>query len=92
MQLKNWMKTLSAAAFTVMLTAGSVSAYELIIPAFDYRTGPYSPNGIPLANGWADYFTMLNERDGGINGVKVRVVPCETSYNTKKGVECYEKT
>ena len=35
---------------------------------------------------------MLNERDGGINGVKIKVVPCETAYNTKQGVECYEKT
>ena len=34
---------------------------------------------------------MLNERDGGINGVKIKNVTCETGYNTKKGVECYEK-
>ena len=35
---------------------------------------------------------MLNERDGGIGGVPVRVVECETGYNTEKGVECYEST
>jgi len=34
----------------------------------------------------------LNERDGGIGGEKIRVIPCETGYNTEKGVECYEAT
>ena len=34
---------------------------------------------------------MLNERDGGIGGVKVVVEECETGYDTKKGVECYEQ-
>ncbi|UCH39386.1 MAG: ABC transporter substrate-binding protein, partial [Gammaproteobacteria bacterium] len=71
--------------------SGIAKAYELSIPSFDYRTGPYAPSGIPYANGFADYFTLLNERDGGINGAKIVLVPCETGYNTKKGVECYEK-
>ena len=35
---------------------------------------------------------MLNERDGGIGGVPVRLLECETGYNTEKGVECYEST
>ena len=33
---------------------------------------------------------MLNERDGGIGGVKLVIEECETGYDTKKGVECYE--
>ena len=37
-----------------------------------------------------DYLTMLNERDGGIGGVKLVVDECETSYDTKKGLECYD--
>ena len=41
-------------------------------PSLVYRTGPYAPSGIPIANGLRDYFTLLNERDGGINGVKHR--------------------
>jgi branched-chain amino acid transport system substrate-binding protein len=36
--------------------------------------------------------SMLNERDGGINGARISLVPCETAYNTKRGVECYENT
>ena len=38
-----------------------------------------------------DYLQMLNERDGGIGGVKLVVEECETGYDTKKGVECYEQ-
>ena len=32
---------------------------------------------------------MLNERDGGIGGAPIIVEECETGYDTKKGVECY---
>ncbi len=34
---------------------------------------------------------MINERDGGINGVKLVAEECETGYATDKGVECYER-
>ncbi len=90
MYLKTLSTLLAAAALTSPLIPAN--AYELVLPTLDYRTGPYAPNGIPFANGYSDYLTMLNERDGGINGVKIKLVPCETAYNTKKGVECYEKT
>ena len=86
------MTKLLGGALAASLFAGSAAAYELTIPTLDYRTGPYAPNGIPFANGYSDYFTLLNERDGGINGAKINLVPCETGYNTQKGVECYEKT
>ncbi len=72
--------------------AATTDAYELVIPSLDYRTGPYAPNGIPVANGFADYMTLLNERDGGINGTPIKLVACETAYNTQQGVECYENT
>jgi len=64
----------------------------MYMPSMTYRTGPYAGGGIPFADGYADYFNMLNERDGGINGVKIVVEECETAYNTQKGVECYEAT
>ena len=46
---------------------------------------------MPFANGVADYWTLVNERDGGINGVKIVFEECETGYATDKGVECYER-
>jgi len=63
----------------------------MFIPLLVYRTGPYAPSGIPIANGFVDYFTLLNERDGGINGVKLTWEECETQYKTDLGIECYEK-
>jgi len=62
----------------------------IFVPLFTYRTGPYAGSGIPVANGMTDYLNMLNERDGGIGGVRLIVEECETGYDTKKGVECYE--
>ncbi len=82
---------LATAALAVMMGPGPALA-DLVFPSLSYRTGPYGPNGIPFADGYSDYFTLLNERDGGINGQKIRVLECETGYNTEKGVECYEST
>src|SRR5438132_1628621 len=61
------------------------------IPHLVYRTGAYAPNGIPVANGVADYYRLINERDGGINGVKIAFEECDTGYATDRGVECYER-
>ena len=63
---------------------------SIYVPLFTYRTGPFSVGGIPIANGLHDYLAMLNERDGGINGAKLVIEECETGYDTKKGIECYE--
>lgn len=86
------MKTkLMTLALGAVMAAGPVMA-DLVFPSLSYRTGPYAAGGIPFADGYADYFTLLNERDGGIGGEPIRVVECETGYNTEKGVECYEST
>jgi len=67
------------------------SAQESIyVPLFTYRTGPFSGSGIYIANGMRDYLELLNARDGGIGGVKLAIEECETGYDTKKGLECYE--
>ncbi len=83
---------LAAAAAGAMWSTGALAqANEQFIPALVYRTGPYAPNGIPFANGFADYLNLVNNRDGGINGVKITFEECETGYATDRGVECYER-
>ncbi len=67
------------------------AAQEVFFPMFVYRTGAYAPSGIPVANGFRDYYTLLNKRDGGLEGLKVSFEECEFKYNTKIGVECYER-
>jgi branched-chain amino acid transport system substrate-binding protein len=64
---------------------------EQFFPSLVYRSGAYAPNGIPFANGVADYLHLLNARDGGIGGVKITTEECETGYATDRGVECYER-
>src|SRR5437763_14827182 len=85
---------LSAALGAIVGTPAFVPAASaqnsIYVPLFSYRTGAFAGSGIPIANGMSDYLNMLNERDGGIGGVKIAVEECETGYDTKKGVECYE--
>ncbi|MBK5925133.1 ABC transporter permease [Rhodovulum sulfidophilum] len=82
---------LAPLALGVLLAAGPAAA-DLVFPDLSYRTGPFAAGGVPFSDGYQDYFTLVNERDGGIGGVKARVPECETAYNTEKGVECYEAT
>ena len=81
-----------AIAAATALAVATPAAADMVFPLLSYRTGPYAPNGIPFADGVSDYFTLLNERDGGIGGVPIKMIECETAYNTDKGVECYEAT
>ena len=68
---------LTTLALGAVMAAGPVMA-DLVFPSLSYRTGPYAAGGIPFADGYADYFTLVNERDGGIGGVKARLIECET--------------
>ena len=84
------------AAFAGFLCADACAAAvraqdSLYVPFFTYRSGPFAGSGTPLANGQQDYLQMLNERDGGIGGAKIVIEECETGYDTKKGIECYEQ-
>lgn len=84
----------AAAAVTLgwgLAASEALAQNEQFVPRLVYRTGPYAPNGIPFADGYADYIDLLNARDGGINGVKVTYEECEDGYNNDKGVECYER-
>ncbi|MHA6324609.1 ABC transporter substrate-binding protein [Roseivivax sp. CAU 1753] len=89
--MKHLTKLASVAVLGATLGSGAL-AQELYAPNLAYRTGPFAATGIPLMNGQADYFTMVNARDGGVGGIKIDAEECETGYSTEKGVECYEKT
>jgi branched-chain amino acid transport system substrate-binding protein len=85
------MIALAASVGGMAVAAPALAQNEQFIAALVYRTGAYAPNGVPFANGIADYYTLLNERDGGINGVKLVWEECEFGYATDRGVECYER-
>jgi branched-chain amino acid transport system substrate-binding protein len=82
---------LAAAGGLVAAADALAQAGEIFVPVLVYRTGPYAPNGVPWADGFVDYLKLVNERDGGIDGVKIAYEECETGYATDRGVECYER-
>jgi branched-chain amino acid transport system substrate-binding protein len=88
------LKYLAVGLAAVIAAPGAVAIAQaadgIFVPLFTYRTGAFAGSGIPIANGMSDYLNMLNERDGGIGGEKLVIEECETGYDTKKGVECYD--
>ena len=86
----NWIAGCLSVATALALAAPAFAEDSIYVPLFTYRTGPFAGSGTPIADGMHDYLTMLNERDGGIGGVKLAVDECETGYDTKKGLECYD--
>lgn len=81
---------LAAGVSSLVSTSAFAQAKEQYMPVLSYRTGPYAPNGTPIANGIVDYYKLVNAR-GGINGVKLLIEECETGYDTARSVECYER-
>ena len=85
---------LAAFAATVGLSTSVLAQdedKEQFIAMLAYRTGPYAAGGSGIFGGYEDYLAMVNERDGGVNGVKFIWEECETAYNADRGVECYER-
>src|SRR5512146_2021882 len=73
--------------------AGTASAAqpEQYVPVAIYRTGPYAAGGSGIYGAYEDYLQLVNERDGGVNGVKLVFEECETGYQPDRMTECYER-
>jgi branched-chain amino acid transport system substrate-binding protein len=67
-------------------------AKEQFVPMNFYWVGPYAPGGSGISAGFIDYLKLVNNRDGGVNGVRFTWEKCETEYNNARGVECYERS
>ncbi len=72
---------LGAAAMTTAAALPAAAVDKQFVPGLMYRSGPYAPNGIPFANGFSDYFRMINAK-GGINGVEIEYEECDTAITT----------
>lgn len=75
----------------IAASAPAVAQEEQFIPMLSYRVGPYAAGGTGIFGGFIDYINLLNERDGGINGVKLVYEECETEYKPDRAIECYER-
>ena len=89
---RQWWSGLVAAMLGGLVGVTAVAAAgEQFLPVLGFREGGQRFSGIPLTNGYIAYVTLLNARDGGINGVKLIWEECETVYDVDRGVECYER-
>jgi branched-chain amino acid transport system substrate-binding protein len=87
-----WWSVLVAVGLVGLMGVAAVAAGgEQFLPVLGVREGGTRSFYIPMTNGYIDYVTLLNERDGGINGVKLVWEECETVYDATRGVECYER-
>lgn len=90
--MKKRLLTLMVALGSMLAVSTSVLAEEtMYVPIPSYRVGPYAAGGTGYFGGILDYYNLLNERDGGVNGVKLIWSECETEYSVERGVECYKR-
>jgi branched-chain amino acid transport system substrate-binding protein len=87
-----WWSGLVAAVLGGLVSVTAVAAAgEQFLPVLGVREGGQRFMMIPRADGFIAYLTLLNERDGGINGVTLVWEECETVFDVTRGVECYER-
>jgi len=90
--MKKKLLTLVVALGSMLAVSTSVLAEDtMYVPIPSYRVGPYAAGGTGYFGGILDYYNLINERDGGINGVKLIWSECETEYSVERGVECYKR-
>ena len=85
-----WCSVLVAAVLGGLVGVTAVAG-EQFLAILGAREGAQRFSQIPIANGYIDYVTLLNERDGGIHGVPVVWEECETVADVPRGIECYER-
>ena len=88
---QQWWSGLVVAVLLGLVGVTAMAADAQFLPVLVAREGATRFVQIPVANGLIDYLTLLNERDGGINGVKLIWEECETVYDVTRGIECYER-
>jgi branched-chain amino acid transport system substrate-binding protein len=93
MRLKHqwWSGIMAAVLLGLVSVTAVVAAGAQFLPVLSVREGATKSTQIPRADGYIAYLTLLNERDGGINGVPLVWEECETVYDNTRTVECYER-
>ncbi len=88
---KKLITLLLALGMVVGISPAVYSADTMYVPIPSYRVGPYAAGGTGYFGGILDYYNLINDRDGGVGGVKLIWSECETEYSVERGVECYKR-
>ena len=93
MRLKQpWWSGLVAVVLSGLVGVTAVAAAGTqFLPLLVTREGSERSVQIPRSDGIIAYVTLLNERDGGFNGVPLVWEECETVFDVPRGIECYER-
>ncbi len=93
--LKSSLRASALALAGLAVLAGAAPAQaqqqEQFFPLQSYRVGPYAAGGTGFFGGFIDYLNLINQRDGGVGGVKLTWEEGETQYEVERGVEVYER-
>src|ERR1700756_4776540 len=81
-----WLAGLTFAVTNLCLS--HARADEQNFPLQSYRVGPYAAGGTGFFGGFIDYMTLINQRDGGVNGGKLTWEECGRQNGGEKGKEC----
>lgn len=79
------------AVTALLLTLGqpAVADGAIHVSLLTNRTGPDAVTGVRVANGMRDYFEMLNQRDGGLDGARLAIEECEVGSQVERARTCY---
>jgi branched-chain amino acid transport system substrate-binding protein len=91
LQQQWWSGLVAAVLMGLVDVTAVVAAGEQFLPLLVIREGAVRSTTIPRADGLIAYLMLLNERDGGINGVPLVWEECETVFDVPRGIECYER-
>jgi branched-chain amino acid transport system substrate-binding protein len=86
-----WSVLVAAVLGGLMGGTAAAAAGAQFLPVLGTREGGLRSLMIPRTDGYIAYLTLLNARDGGINGVPLVWEECETVWDVTRGVECYER-
>jgi branched-chain amino acid transport system substrate-binding protein len=89
-QHRGWSVLVAAILSGLVGVTAVAAAGAQFLPVLGTREGAFRFVGIPLANSFIDYVTLLNARDGGINGVPLVWEECDF-VGVPRGIECYER-
>ena len=84
---RQWWSGLVAVVLCGLVGVTAVAAAgEQFLPVLGAREGGQRFVAIPHANGYIDYLTLLNARDGGINGVTLGLGRVRNRLSTSTAV------